>query len=368
MLACPVLPSRQTIALHLGHHADLALGCAGSHLHASPLPAAPTAKKGGPRPHHSGDLLAPRLRLRPPDPRASPAQGVQERLGGRRNRGVPTILPVAPCFLPAQPPAQKPRPPPAVLQPLGPSPRSPDSGRGGAQGRSAGESWGRRGQAQPTELQIPVCPNSPGSKPDPGPAPSFRQRSSPQWGWREASPAPLPAAPNSDVHCATQGPRYRVPALSYKSQGASRHPGADGTPAHPLKGAATPPGSVCGDGVRERGSGCFLRHRTHPVSVPAPRAVPSPAKGCGIAAYLSSLGLPAPESRTQDARRSEYPGERCAGFGLEALSLRSCPKFDPWGSWASSLESSLPGASFWAGCTPPRGLPFSPLRHGPFGS
>ena len=250
------------------------------------------------------------------------------------------------------------------VQVLAPGTLAGEGPRGGAQG-SRGEGGDK---PSPQNSKSRCAPILPGANQTQAPPLLFANVPARRGGWRDASPAPLPAAPNSDVHCATQGPRYRVPALSYKSQGASRHPGADGTPAHPLKGAATPPGSVCGDGVRERGSGCFLRHGTHPVSVPAPRAVPSPAKGCGIAAYLSSLGLPAQESRTQDARRSEYPGERCAGFGLEALSLRSCPKFDPSGSWASSLESSLPRASFWAGCTPPRGLPFSPLRHGPFGS
>lgn len=58
-----------------------------------------------------------------------------------------------------------------------------------------------------------------------------------------------------------------------------------------------------------------------PVPVLAPGPAAPPAKGCGKATVLSDPRLLAPESRAQDARPPERPGERCVGFGREAWNL-----------------------------------------------
>lgn len=215
--------------------------------------------------------------------------------------------------------------------------------RGGAQRRGSRETapggGDRPGPQNSNSRRAPILPGAHQTQAPPlltvsapagvGPAaarPSLHPTPPPP---RRAPPRPAP-----DAHCATQGPRYES-QLSPTNPNEHR---ATREPAEPLPTLLRGPplGCVCLD-VRERGSGGSGRHRAPPVPVPAPRAVLSPAKGCGTAAYLFALGLQARESRTQDARRPEYPGERCAGFGLEAWSLRSCPKFGPLGlpPWAS---------------------------------
>lgn len=191
-------------------------------------------------------------RPRPSDPEAPLAPGVQKGPGGKRHRGPPTILPGAPQLLAG----------PAVCA-GGPaasrsSPATQSSSSKSAPGTHApGGAQGRWRQVLLTELQLPACTNSPGSQPDPGPAPFTPLPNSDTHsalGDRRDLHAPpsLPPTPkckghpgvdspqarppptNPIVHYAARGPTvFGYPLPSYKSRRAPRLPGADGIHALP---------------------------------------------------------------------------------------------------------------------------------------